>query len=267
MMYAVASMTGSTRLTFLDDLYKGGTVMLFGGAPTIRTLPLEKLQARGVVTAAINNAAKHFRPTFWFSGDNPDCYELSIIQDPGILKFAPNWHMETDVGGRPYKMYPNMVFYVPDNTVPVSELFLPRRYTPWLNNTLMVALSMLYAMGFRRIILCGSDFELTDGKVYAHDADLTQEEIDANIRLYTSQAQTLKNLKPAAVEAGLTIMDASVKTKMEGVYETLDFLQAIDLCVEDMTPAIGNLPHGTRFTSEKIRKAIGVYVPPPKVVI
>ena len=72
-------MTGATRLTFLDDMYKVGTVMLFGGAPTIAKLPLNYLSARGVVTAAINNAARHFRPTFWFSGDNPECYDLNII--------------------------------------------------------------------------------------------------------------------------------------------------------------------------------------------
>lgn len=269
MMYVVSSMTGATRLTFMDDLYKGATVMLFGGAPTIKELPLELLQQRGVVTAAINNVARHFRPTLWFSGDNPACYDLNILQDPGIMKFSPNYFMDVDVEGVAFKFYPNTVFFVPDRSVAQNEMLISRKHTAYYNNTLMAAIVILYSMGFRRIILCGCDFEMTDGQLYAHKTRLTPEEINSNLRLYDSQVQTLIAMKPATVEAGLCIMDASVKSKLGSHYERLSFTQAVDMCTGDMTrPGMSEgLMHGTRFASEEMRKAIGVYSAPPKDVI
>ena len=264
MRYVTASMTGMTRLTFLDDMYKAGTVMLFGGAPTIKDLPLDRLREKGVISAAINNAAVHFRPQLWFSGDNPQCYAQEILRDAAIMKFAPQWHMETQVSGRPYKTYPNMVFYIPDRSIPISDMLTPNKNTPWLGNTLSTAIAVLYFVGFRKIILCGCDFEpAADGSMYAHPDTLTDQEKRANLRLYQHQVEFLISLKPVLKSAGLTLMDCSSKTKLAEHYETMTFDAAVDFCLKDQAGPCdtARLPHGTEFASDEIRKKVGVLPP------
>lgn len=269
MLYIVSSMGDTKRLTYLDDIYKGSSVFLFGGAPTIKELQLNKLNTRGIISAAMNNAAIHFRPQLWFSGDHPKCYSINIIQDPAILKFAPAWHMDTELNGMKYSMYPSMVFYIPDRNIPLHEMLKENRHTPFYNNTMTTAIAILYFMGCRRIILCGCDFEGEGTNIYAHNVDLTPDEREANQRLYNNQVETLIRLKPIFIEAGLQIIDASVKSKLKDIYETLSFDEAIDLCVGEMavpTPTT-ILPHGTRFGDDKLKQMIGVYSPPPKTII
>ena len=102
--------SGLKRLTDLSDLYKGQTAILLGGAPSLKEQPLELLKQRGVLMAAMNNAALHFRPTLWFSGDHPACYEPQILMDPSITKFAPLPFAEIVVAGRKYHEMPNINF-------------------------------------------------------------------------------------------------------------------------------------------------------------
>jgi hypothetical protein len=218
------------------------------------------------MSAAINNAAMHFRPGLWFSGDRPECYDPVIIQDPGIMKFAPQWFMDHELCGQAYKLYPHTYFYVPDAGRPVSDMFENRRHLPWFRNTLMAALHTLYVMGFRTIILCGCDFEPEAGKLYAHDTKLTEQETEANLRLYSHQVETLISLKTVAVERGLRILDASAKSKMQGVYPVITFDEAMAMFAEGLKPPgdIADLPHGTRFVDDTLRKALGVFSPPPR---
>ncbi len=263
MILGTANMQGLTRALALDDIYKGASCILVGGAPTIANMPLQRLQERGVVSAAINNAAKHFRPNLWFSGDNPACYDEMILRDPGILKFAPSWHMETSVLGMAMKELPNIMFYVAASGVQPSELLDDNRHTPWFGNTLLVAIHILYRIGFRKIILCGCDFEPDGRKMYAHDAPLTEKEWEANVRLYESQVTTLIALKPVFAEAGLQLMDSSDKSKLTGVYQWYTFNEAVDICAKQAMPG-GELRHGTKFANEKLKKMAGVWEPPPQ---
>jgi hypothetical protein len=262
-------MAGTKRLAHLDDLYKGSSVFLFGGAPTIKGLPLGRLAERGVLSAAMNNTAVHFRPQLWFSGDNPKCYSMSIFRDPAILKFAPVWHMTAQVAGIDYSLYPSMVFYVPDAGIPLAEMLKPNKHTPFYANTMTTAMAILYFLGCRRIILCGCDFEGEGDVLYAHDTSLTPDERNANQRLYSSQVETLTRLKPVFVEAGLHVMDASVKSKLKDTYETLSFEEAVDLCVSEVVVPehTSALPHGSKFGSDELKKLAGVYSAPAKTVI
>lgn len=263
MILGTANMEGMTRAVSLDGQYKGAACMLVGGAPTIKDMPLHLLQNRGVVSAAINNSAKHFRPDLWFSGDNPACYDEIILRDPRILKFAPSWHMETAVLGGPMKNLPNMFFYVAAHGMPVADLLDDHRHTPWFGNTLLVAIHILYRLGFRRIILCGCDFEPDGRKMYAHDAPLNEKEWNANIRLYDSQVTTLLSLKPVFAEAGLELMDCSARSKMAGTYPVMEFMEAVRLLEGQAAPG-GRLEHGTKFAHDSLRKMAGVWEPPPQ---
>jgi hypothetical protein len=251
---------GHQRLVNLTDLYQGGTCILMGGAPTIEQQPLHLLGQRGMLTAAMNNAARHFRPQFWFSADHPQSFEPQILLDPAIMKFAPLGHHQTVVNNRPYRALPNMLFYICENDVPLGRMLSSRLMCPWYRNTLLAAVVLLYHLGIRRLILGGSDFEF-GSKVYAHPDGLAEHERELNRRLYESQAIDLQRLKPVFDDAKLEFLDCSLKSKLGSVYRAITMEQAVELALEGFPKEMVDprtLPHGTRFAPSDMKRGLGI---------
>jgi hypothetical protein len=245
------------KIIHLDGAFRKGTVILMGGAPTIKEQPLHLLSSRGVVSAAINNAARHFRPTLWFSGDNPLSFEPQILLDPGIMKFSPHCFAKNKVHGREMHEIPNTYFYVQTKDVELGEVLSSPREVPWYYNTLFAAIHILYRLGFRRIILGGSDFEAGEKQMYAHDTELSEEEWELNRRLYRRLVDELISCRSIFKQAGLELYDCSVKSKLGGTYPVLTMEEAVDLCRENFPAEMVDpttLKHGTRFATDDWRK-------------
>lgn len=251
---------GQQRMANLAGVFKGQTAILMGGAPTISEQPLHLLEQRGVLSAAMNNAARHFRPVLWLSADHPSCFEPQIIHDPGIMKFSPVGHAETTIGGKSFRMMPNLYFYANEQDVPIGELLAERMQMPWHQNTLLVSIALLNFLGVKRIILGGSDFGFED-KVYAHEDGLAEHERELNRALYTSQKYDIRKLKPVFDKAGIEFLDCSVKSKLAGVYPVLSLEEATTLCLEDFPRTMVDprtLPHGTRFAPTQLKERLGI---------
>lgn len=268
MILLTFSVGGQQRMCNLADVFKGRTAILMGGAPTIADQPLGLLEQRGVLSAAMNNAARHFRPTLWFSADHPGSFEPQIILDPNIMKFAPAGHSATVVKDLAYRDMPNMYFYLSDADVPIGQLLAPHVKTPWYRNTLLVGVVILRHLGVRRIILGGSDFEF-GRQVYAHEDGLAQHERELNQRLYSSQVYELKRLKPVFEQAEIELLDCSAKSKLSGVYPVISMETAVELALEGFPPEMVNsktLPHGTRFAPDDVKDELGIpHLPPGEV--
>jgi hypothetical protein len=254
------NLAGHQRVVNLADIYQGCTCILMGGAPTIREQPLRLLEQRGVLTAAMNNAARHFRPRLWFSADDPHAFEPQILLDPAITKFAPIGHHQTVVSDRPYRTLPNVLFYICESDVQLGRLLSSRLMCPWYKNTLLAAIVLLYHLGIRRLILGGSDFEF-GSNVYAHDDGLAYHERELNRRLYESQAIELQRLKPVFADAKLELLDCSVKSKLGDSYPVITMEQAVELALAGFPKEMVDprtLPHGTRFASGEMKRKLGI---------
>jgi len=268
-MIFVTESTGARKMAHLGQPFLGQTVILAGGAPTLTQQPLELLGQRGVLTAAINNAALHFQPSMWFCADNPNSFSPQILADPRIMKFCPMCHIATKLDNRKnmkFNQIPNVYFYIQKQDLSLYEALSPRMETPWYFNTLFIAFYVLYQLGCRRIILTGSDFEFSsDGSVYAHSEGLNPRERGLNEALYKKLIADLKICKPVFDHAGLTLMDASTKSKLGDTYQTLSLAEAVELCREDFPAAVdtAKLPHGTQFATDKLKKQLGLEVGPP----
>ena len=251
---------GHQRVLNLEGIYAGQTAILMGGAPTIKDQPLHLLERRGVLSAAMNNAAIHFRPQLWFSADHPGSFEPQILLDPAIMKFAPMGHHDTVVNNRPYRTMPHLLFYMGDGDVPMGRMLAPRITTPWYKNTLIGAIILLYYLGVRRIILGGSDFEF-GSQVYAHPDGLADHERDLNRRLYAAQVVDLQKLKPVFDDAKLELLDCSVKSKLGGTYKVVTMEEAVGLALEGFPREMVDprkLPHGTRFAPSELKRELGI---------
>ena len=251
---------GLKRMADLQHTFANQTALLVGGSPSLKEQPIELIQQRGVVTMAINNAALHFRPTMWVSGDRPECYDPQILHDGTIMKFAPTHYAHAMLGKIHYAQYPNIYFYEQESDIPWDEYLAPRNGVPWYSNTLFVGIHILYQMGFRRIILAGSDFGFSkNGDMYAHQVKLGNMEKKWNLDLYNSLVRELRMLKPILDKAGLTLMDCSKYSRISQTYKHITMEEAVDLCLEGFprfqkNPA--DLPHCSKFAGESIQKRI-----------
>jgi hypothetical protein len=257
MMFVRYSDAGTQQFVNFRNVFQGRTVILMGAAPSIAEQPLHLLEQRGVLVAAMNNAAIHLRPTLWFSADNPKAFEPQVIQDPTILKFAPTSYSSVELPTGKYRELSNLYFYFQDERVMTGEMFDDNVATPWYRSTMFSALTILVHMGVSRIILGGSDLEFHGARVYAHDTELTEEEKKTNTRMYTGLAIDLAKIDELLKDKGVEFMDCSANSKLAGIYPVISMQEAVELALEDfpdkMMPS-RTYRHGTNFTPRQIKQ-------------
>ena len=247
------------RVTDMDGMLRGACAFLVGGSPGLKTQPIALLSSRGVTTMAINNAALHFRPTLWIGGDTPQCYAKQILMDPAIMKFAPYAHRDAPVGALPWRKMPNTYFYTLAPNVSYDDFLSPRSGVPWYNATIYCGIYVLYSLGVRTIILAGSEFGLgTEDAMYANDSKLTKLEQKWNVDLYNNAAKDLRMLKPVFDRSELTLMDCSTRSRISPPYRHLTMEDAIAYCLRGfpIEEDVSNLPHCSRFVSDKMREGV-----------
>ena len=250
------------RMTDLNDIFKNQSAMLVGGAPSLKEQPIELLEQRGLLTMAMNNAAMHFRPTLWVSGDNPHCYDPQILADPTIMKFAPACHARVNLEdlGCKYLAVPNIYFYIQEADIPWEQYLECKNNIPWYNNTLLVAINILYQLGIRRIVLAGSDFGFNNnGDMYAHETCLGDLERKWNLDLYNNLVKEIRMLKPIFESAGLEFIDSSKNSRLAQTYKHVSLKEAVELCKQRF-PAepkdSKDLPHCSKFAPDSIQNRI-----------
>lgn len=263
MIFVHYSQDGAKRISDFTDMLSGASAVLVGGAPSLKQQPLELLQKRGVATMAMNNAAIHFRPTYWCGVDRPECYEPQIMLDPGIMKFGNISHADVKLDGRygnkKFYQCPNTFFYIPEDGVPWDEYLAKRRCVPWYHNTLFTSIYILYHLGVRTIVLAGSDFTTSGGSMYAHNAKLDQLQTKWNTDLYDSQVAELRRLAPMFERSGLKLVDSSVNSRISQVYKKIALEEGIDLCLDQFpkTPVDpATLPHCSKFANATIQERV-----------
>ncbi|MCI0534287.1 MAG: hypothetical protein L0Z50_03560 [Verrucomicrobiales bacterium] len=205
---------------FLGDMFRGGTAFLVCGGPSLRSHDLTKLQQRGIVTCAVNNAAAVVRPNLWVSVDDPGNFCDAIWRDPAIWKFVPLCHMEKNftVRNEAGELVPSqesvgdmpLVFGYRRNEAFVAEQWLYEDTFNWGNHSegvdaygikgsrsvMLVALRMLFYLGIRRLFLIGCDFRMAyEAQNYAFDQSRSRSSVNGNKSSYAALNVRLAQLK------------------------------------------------------------------------
>lgn len=210
----------------LDDI-QSGAAFLVGGSPSLESVDLGLLQRPGIVSAAMNNVAAFFRPTYWIGADSAGKYSKSILMDPSFMKFCYLSKENDVIGDKMWQDMPNTIFLSTSECKP-SRFFYKSRDFIWWRNVFLLALQVLYRLGFRTVYCVGCSFFIDD-KPYFYETGLSDNEIEYNKRTYTMVLGQLTNILPFAKDTGFKIISCTKNSKLNDIVEHMAFEHAIDI--------------------------------------
>ena len=168
----------------LADAYSGPSrtaCWIIGGGPALASLPTERIANSPLPKFSINLAGHGLlRPTFWTAYDPTGRFQRSTYLDPSILKFVPRGRAMDVVPGTTGKVCdsPNTLFFDRDQTVgfhdflhrPASDSRPARTgITDW-QDSLIQAIHIAQALGFRTLYLAGCDMHIAPGSEWIEQA-------------------------------------------------------------------------------------------------
>lgn len=219
---------------------KGRSAFLLCSGPSLSTIDLSLLNQRGIVTMGLNNspaavAAQLSRmPDYWTCVDTPIHFIEQIWKDPTVRKFAPFGHIGRKIKTRNERgelvdsafrveECPNVYFYNRANRFNVQAFLLERDFN-WGNSdsvtdelgikgsrsVMLVALKLLYYMGFSPVYLLGADFKMEVGQQnYAFAQDRTEQSVRGNNKTYQALNMRFDALQPHFKAAGFQVYNCT----------------------------------------------------------
>lgn len=260
---------------WLGDIYRGRSAFLIAGGPSFSKIDKDKLNLPGVMTMGINNSVRTFRPSMWISVDSPDHWIRSTWLDPRIQKFVPidmaskflfnsdTWKfMEQRVGD-----CPNVVYFKRNEHFRAKQ-FLWEDCFNWGNHkdhgggrsVMLLAIRMLYVLGFRKVYLLGVDFKMDRRHKYHFDQDRHKGSIRGNMSTYEKLNKWLVELRPLFEEQDFHVYNCNQQSNlkafdhvsfddaMDDVHSHMDFVDVskertqglYDIKTEDKKKGVGN---------------------------
>lgn len=246
----------------MDDTYRGRTLFIAGGAPSLLDEPaLYKLAKAGISLMAMNNTATIFPAgvDFWVGCDKPACYSPSILLNPKPKKFAIIAKREFKFSVDQYREYrfldcPNIYFFGTHDKWQPKTLLKKDRDFVWWKNTFWVALQIAYRLGFRKVYLVGCAFNIKDKEpAYSYDMTLDDYQRKYNQRLYNQTVTIMKQAKPHFDECGFEVISATKDSLLNEDYPYVRFDEAIGNALKEYPQdhALDKCKHSSEFIRKK----------------
>ncbi len=208
----------------MADAYSGRDAALIGGGPSFADVDKDALRNSGLLTMTLNNAVVSYKSDLWLGVDAPGRFVRWLWTDPSIQKFTPKRHHGKQIAGEPSLRAgecPNSYFYRQTQWFKREQMFAPHDPSIWDNRnghgcrtSLMDAIRVLYLLGVRRIYLFGVDFHQSTDKAYHYSKTPNRGGVARNNNLYKRMANRLARLRPLMEEAGLTIFNCNLSSKL-----------------------------------------------------
>lgn len=222
--------TADLHPLWLCDHYHNATAVLVCGGPSARPWLRAVRAMPGVSIVAMNNAAQDIKPDIWIGLDEPHRFLNRIWLDPTVMKFFPlaysDYYLrDTDRQLSPVQC-PNTVFLRRNDRFN-AETFFTEDTVNWGEegsddtrggrSTMVAAIRVLYALGFRKIYLVGADFHMKEGQgAYSHNQAASETAARRNNNLFRFLNQELfPALKPELDRVGLEIINTNPDSKLD----------------------------------------------------
>lgn len=208
--------------------YRGSVGFLLCGGPSFKDV--DKTLLKYCWTMAVNNSPKTHRPDAWVSVDDPTRFLRSIWLDPKIMKFQPYSMPEKQLWDnyqdQPLGLVvgdcPN-VYYYKRNSKFHADRWLCEDSLNWGNadkfgggrSVMLVAIKIMYLLGFRTIYLLGCDFDMSEKKTYHFDEKRDKGAVNCNLNTYRRMNEEyFPALRPHFENAGLDVFNCNPKSNL-----------------------------------------------------
>jgi hypothetical protein len=230
------------------DMYRGRSAFLILGGPSFSLINKALLNKPGVLTMAVNNCTKSFRPDLWISVDDPGNFIKSIWLDPKITKFVPFSHSEKKLFDSDAWKETNIktgdcpnVWYYRRNEHFVPEQYLFEDTINWGNHKdhgggrsiMLAALRILFYLGIRTVYLLGCDFKMDSKYKYHFEQDRAQGSIKGNNTTYQQLIERFEQLKSIFDRYGYKIFNCNPESGLK-TFPIMKFEEAISMATIEM---------------------------------
>lgn len=237
---------------YLQNHFRGAPIFLLCGGPSLAGMDLELLKSRGVMTAAVNNAGAFFPADIVFMVDSPIRFHEAIWQNPRQMKFTRVCVAKDEIRtrtadgkmigtGKRANESPNAFFYRVGNFFTVKN-YLEKSPPAWQcewtvdggkrhvkRSVMLVALRMLWWLGFRTVFLLGADFNYKKGATYAFPGcDKAAGPCGTNNTAMGVLREWFTVLNPEFKRRGYHVYNCTPNSKLTA-FEQVDFAEAINV--------------------------------------
>jgi hypothetical protein len=223
-------------------MFRGRSAFLICGGPSFARVDHATLRQPGILTMALNNATKTFRPHLWVCVDSPDHFLRSVWLDPTIMKFVPICHTQKRIFDNDAWQWtktvvcdcPN-VFYYKRN-----EHFRPRQFLwedtmNWGNHkqhgggrsVMLIAIRLLFLLGVRRVFLLGADFTMDEHSTYHFEQNRAPGSVRGNNSTYIKLDKWFAKLRPLFERERFYVVNCNPDSHLKA-FDFVTFKEAID---------------------------------------
>lgn len=241
----------------LAGMYHGATIFFIGCGPSLKQVDLSIFRERGLMTMAVNNiAARDIRPNMWISADTPNQFHENIWRDPAIMKFVRRENYYKPIRTSEFVRNCPGVFYFDINEDFDVRSYLSEPTVNFGNHTnsydefgnkggrcvMLMALKILYYLGFKYIYLLGCDFEMKYEQPYAFEQGKHKGGCQSNNEKFRIINERLVALAPKFKEAGVTVKNCTPNSKLTAFeYKDLQTVIGNQLNKFDKNPNLTNM--------------------------
>ena len=232
----------------LADVFWGAQAFLVLGGPSLKTMPLERLAARGILIISSNNCPAILppavRPHVWIHTDPPHKFHDSIWRDPAILKFVPKreWnpgrgdkkcirHRNPVTGelvtipGLPARDCPGVFGYDRNSALDPGNFLFEESINRGNDkehsegeadnghekgiNTFYSCLRLAFYLGIRTVYLLGCDFHMTADSPYAFGQGKGDPGVRSNNSAYLAMTLNFDKLQKHFLENDFRVFNCT----------------------------------------------------------
>lgn len=242
----------------LQGFYNGATVFFIGCGPSLKQIDLSVFEReRGLMTMAVNNiAARNIKPNLWISADTPIQFHENIWRDPTILKFVRRSNYYKPIRTGEFVRNMPAVYYFDINEDFDSNSFLTEPTVNFGNHSnsydefgnkggrcvMLMALKILYYLGFKYIYLVGCDFNMRFEEPYAFEQGKHKGGCSSNNDKFRLMNDRLTSLAPKFKAAGVTVKNCTPNSKLTAFeYKDLNTILGNQFAKFDKNPDLSNM--------------------------
>lgn len=204
----------------LENFYSGSSCFIVGGSPNLDCdNQFELLQQLGIVTMAMNNVATKFKPTFWIGADKPANYSKSILYDNSYLHFSYLSRGQELIDEIKWQDFKNVLFLGSRPDLKAPSFFKPVKYFVWWHNIFLVAIQVLYHLGFEKVYAIGCEFKADNENQYSFESKLNEKKIEYNQGTYDMVIKQLVEVMKFSNDVNFELISCTKKSKLNEICE------------------------------------------------